>query len=102
MGAIARAVLKNSPILLCDEATSALDSPTEVEIMAALKQIAKDRTTLLIAHRLTTVQDADQIIVLNKGHVEESGTHDELLAKRGMYHNMWEQQQHAALGIDVE
>ena len=96
--AIARAILKNAPILLCDEATSALDSPTEIEIMASLKALARGRTTIFIAHRLTTIQDADQIVVMDSGRVVEMGKHDALLQLQGKYFSMWNQQQRAALG----
>lgn len=96
--AIARAILKDAPILLCDEATSALDTTTESEIMASLHRLAENRTTILIAHRLSTVQDADQILVMGGGSVVESGTHDELLAMNGRYAAMWNQQRAAALG----
>ena len=80
--AIARALLKNPAILIFDEATSALDSQTEKAIQAELKKIAENRTTLTIAHRLSTVADAHQIIVMDKGRIVERGTHGELLALR--------------------
>jgi len=91
--AIARAMLKNAPILLADEATSALDSRTESNIMESLSALAKNRTSLLIAHRLSTARNADKIIVLNNGVVEESGSHDELLAQPGsLYKKLWDNQ----------
>ncbi len=83
--AIARAVLKNPKILILDEATSALDTKSEALVREALERLMIGRTTLVIAHRLTTVQDADQIAVLDRGHVVEIGTHDELIAKGGKY-----------------
>ncbi len=83
--AIARAILKAAPILILDEATSALDSESEGEVQAALEELVKDRTTFVIAHRLSTVRHADQILVLRDGRVVERGTHDELLARGGEY-----------------
>jgi ABC-type transport system involved in Fe-S cluster assembly fused permease/ATPase subunit len=93
--AIARTVLKSPPILILDEATSALDSMTEREIQSALAQVSRNRTTLVIAHRLTTVVDADEIIVLDQGTIAERGTHDELLKERGLYAAMWNRQREA-------
>lgn len=90
--AIARTLVKNPPILLLDEATSALDTRTEQEILGTLKRLAQGRTTIAIAHRLSTVADADRIIVLDHGTLRESGTHAELLAKGGLYADMWAQQ----------
>jgi ATP-binding cassette subfamily B protein len=87
--AIARTILKNPRILILDEATSALDTSTEQEIQQALRSLARDRTTLTIAHRLSTVTDADQIIVLDQGVMVEKGTHHELLALGGVYARMW-------------
>jgi ATP-binding cassette subfamily B protein len=90
--AIARTILKNPPILILDEATSALDTDTEREIQAALKRLSKDRTVLVIAHRLSTVVDADRIVVLDAGQVVETGTHGELLALGGRYAHLWSRQ----------
>ena len=90
--AIARTILKNPPILLLDEATSALDTHTEREIQTALRQISENRTTLIIAHRLSTVVDADEIVVLDRGRVIERGRHEALLAKGGAYASMWSRQ----------
>ncbi len=92
---IARTILKGPPILILDEATSALDSFTEHQIQAALKKVSENRTTLVIAHRLSTVVDADEIIVLDRGQVAERGTHDELLAEGGIYAAMWNRQRQA-------
>jgi len=94
--AIARTVLKSPPILVLDEATSALDSHTEREIQSALDRVSKDRTTLIIAHRLSTVIHAEEIIVLEHGIIVERGTHAELLAKDGLYASMWNRQRVAA------
>jgi len=91
--AIARTLLKNPPILILDEATSALDTPTERAIQEQLKLIAAERTTLIIAHRLSTVVDADQIMVLDEGEVVEQGTHLSLLQAQGVYAAMWALQQ---------
>ena len=94
--AIARALLKNPRILIFDEATSALDSRAEKAIQAELERISVGRTTLVIAHRLSTVMDADTILVLNHGRIVERGTHWELLAAGGEYARMWALQQQAA------
>ncbi len=91
--AIARVILKGAPILLFDEATSALDTHTEKEIQANLKEVSTGRTTLVIAHRLSTVVDADQILVLDQGEIIERGTHAELLARGGAYASAWKRQQ---------
>src|SRR5690606_5605234 len=91
--AIARTLLKNPPILILDEATSALDTHTERAIQVELNQIAKDRTTLVIAHRLSTVADADEILVLDGGRVLERGSHRDLLLRQGRYAQMWNLQQ---------
>ena len=83
--------------MLFDEATSALDSHTEREIQTALKQVSADRTTLVIAHRLSTVVDADEILVLDQGRIVERGRHADLLALEGNYAAMWARQQEAAV-----
>jgi ATP-binding cassette, subfamily B, heavy metal transporter len=92
---IARTILKGPPILVLDEATSALDSFTEQEIQAALRKVSKNRTTIVIAHRLSTVVDADEIIVLDAGRIAERGTHNQLLRKKGVYAAMWNRQREA-------
>ena len=91
--AIARTLLKDPPILILDEATSALDSRTEAAIQETLRDVAQRRTCIVIAHRLSTVVDADQIIVLNEGRVAERGSHAQLLRKNGLYADMWARQQ---------
>jgi ATP-binding cassette subfamily B protein len=83
--AIARTVLRNPPVLVLDEATSSLDTQTEATVQAELERLAEGRTTITIAHRLSTVRDADQIVVLDRGQIAERGTHDELMERRGMY-----------------
>ena len=91
--AIARAILKNPPILILDEATAALDTRSERAIQDELDRLSENRTTLLIAHRLSTVVDADEILVMERGHIVERGTHGALLAKAGVYAQMWNLQQ---------
>jgi len=107
--AIARTILKAPPILMLDEATSALDSHTEKEIQDALERVARERTSLVIAHRLSTVVHADNIIVLDQGVIVEQGTHAELLAGGGLYASLWARQREAdearerlALALDEE
>ncbi|MFN3901104.1 MAG: ABCB family ABC transporter ATP-binding protein/permease [Alishewanella aestuarii] len=90
--AIARAILKGSPILIFDEATSSLDSQSEQAILSAMREVAKQHTSLVIAHRLSTVTDADQILVLQHGQLIEQGNHQQLLATNGSYARMWRQQ----------
>ena len=90
--AIARTILKNPKIFFFDEATSALDTSTEKEIQKNLENVSKDKTTLIIAHRLSTAANADNIIVLDKGAIIERGTHESLLLKKGKYFEMWEKQ----------
>ncbi|OLP58777.1 metal ABC transporter permease [Xaviernesmea oryzae] len=93
--AIARTILKSPPILILDEATSALDTATEQDIQAALDVVSQNRTTLVIAHRLSTVINADEIIVLRAGEIAERGTHAQLLAQNGLYASMWNRQREA-------
>ncbi|PNH07563.1 ABC transporter B family member 25, partial [Tetrabaena socialis] len=90
--AIARAFLKAPQILLFDEATSALDTKTETEILEALRALAQGRTSIFVAHRLSTAAQCDQIVVLDDGRVVESGTHSELLARGGRYAELWSRQ----------
>ncbi len=90
--AIARALLKDAPILILDEPTSALDAETETLLLQALERLQVGRTTLVIAHRLSTVRQANRIVVLDNGAILETGTHDQLLTKRGLYHNLHELQ----------
>jgi ATP-binding cassette subfamily B protein len=94
---IARAILKDAPILILDEATSAVDTETEALIQQALERLMHGRTTIVIAHRLSTVRNADQIVVLSEGRIAEQGTHSELMQKRGIYWNLNQVQQRAAM-----
>jgi ABC-type multidrug transport system fused ATPase/permease subunit len=82
---LARAIVRDSPILLLDEPTSALDSDSEARVQEALDRFAANRTTIVVAHRLSTVRRANLILVLNQGHIVETGTHDQLIAKGGLY-----------------
>ncbi len=99
---IARAILKNPAILVLDEATSALDSVTEQEVQEALDEAARGRTTLMVAHRLSTVAGADQIIVLSEGRVVERGSHEELLALGGLYADLWSRQARTREGMSAD
>jgi ATP-binding cassette subfamily B protein len=87
--AIARAILKNPPILILDEATSAVDNETEAAIGRSLEKITKNRTTIAIAHRLSTVRNADCIYVMEHGKLVEQGQHEQLLEKQGIYASLW-------------
>ncbi|XP_011041751.1 PREDICTED: ABC transporter B family member 25, mitochondrial-like isoform X2 [Populus euphratica] len=98
--ALARAFLKAAPILLCDEATSALDSTTEAEILNALKSLSSNRTSVFIAHRLTTAMQCDEIIVLENGKVVEQGPHEVLLTRAGRYAQLWAQQNSTVDALD--
>lgn len=98
--AIARAILKGSPVLVFDEATSSLDSRSEQAILSALREVAKGHTSLVVAHRLSTIVDADQIVVLSQGEIVEQGNHQTLLLANGLYAKLWRiqnEQQHAHL-----
>ncbi|HEV7457960.1 MAG TPA: ABC transporter ATP-binding protein/permease [Roseococcus sp.] len=99
--AIARTILKNPRVLILDEATSALDTATEQDIQAALRQVATGRTTLVIAHRLSTVVEADEIIVLQEGRIAERGTHAGLIAEGGLYAQMWQRQADAVAAAEA-
>lgn len=92
---IARAILKNAPILLLDEPTASLDAKNEVLIQRAISDLVKDRTVVMIAHRLKTVQNAHQILVMENGQITEQGTHQTLIAQRGVYNRLWELQNQA-------
>ena len=100
--AIARVFLKNPPILILDEATSALDNTTEILIQQALNELCKGRTTLVVAHRLSTIKNADKIAVIAGGKIIQEGTHDELIAEGGMYSDLYNLQFRANTGEDIE
>jgi len=99
---IARAILKNPSILILDEATSAMDTATERRIQRALNKLSKGRTTLMIAHRLSTLRDADRIVVIEHGKMPEYGTHRELLDKKGVYYGLYKMQAEALKTIGIE
>ncbi|QYJ70849.1 ABC transporter ATP-binding protein/permease [Shewanella sp. FJAT-51649] len=100
--AIARAILKGSPVLVFDEATSSLDSRSEQAILSALREVAKGHTSLVVAHRLSTIVDADQIVVLSQGEIVEQGNHQSLLAQDGLYAKLWRiQNEQQQLSVEV-
>ena len=98
--AIARAILKDAPILVLDEATSALDSESEALIQGALTNLMQGRTSIVVAHRLSTIAGLDEIVVLDDGKIVEQGTHRELLARGGEYQKLWSRQSGAFLDED--
>ena len=100
--AIARAFLKDAPILILDEATSALDSVTEKHIQTGLHELMQGRTTIVIAHRLSTLSEMDRILVFDQGHVVQDGSHELLLKQRGHYARMWQMQAGGFLPEQIE
>jgi ATP-binding cassette, subfamily B, heavy metal transporter len=96
---IARVILKDPKILILDEATSSLDSRTEAEVQAALEEAARGRTTIVVAHRLSTIADADRIVVLKNGRVVEEGAHAQLVARDGEYAELWRRQAEEPHGV---
>ncbi|MEM1120390.1 MAG: ATP-binding cassette domain-containing protein, partial [Bacteroidota bacterium] len=93
---IARALIKDAPIILLDEATASLDPENEIYIQRAIQALVKDKTVIVIAHKLATIQQADTILVLNEGQLKESGKHADLLAQDGLYAHLWRTQQKAS------
>lgn len=90
---IARAILRNPSILILDEASSNIDTVTEIKLQEALQRLMQNRTTFVIAHRLNTIQNADQILVVYEGEIAERGTHETLLKKKGLYYQMYKQKE---------
>lgn len=88
---IARAFLKNAPIVLLDEVTANVDSENEAKIQAALQELLKDKTVIMIAHKLTSLRNADQILVIENGHIAQRGRHEELIKEEGLYRKLWEE-----------
>ncbi|MBF1053140.1 MAG: ABC transporter ATP-binding protein, partial [Peptostreptococcus sp.] len=89
---IARAILKDAPIIFLDESTSSVDADNETKIQKALSKLIKNKTVIIIAHRLRTVENADQIIVLDEGRIVEEGSSDELIANQGLFYKLWKNQ----------
>ena len=90
--ALARAILKDAPILILDEATASVDNETEAAIQRSLSKVTSNRTTIVIAHRLSTVKNANKIVVLDKGLIVETGDHESLINKKGIYYDLWKVQ----------
>jgi len=88
---IARAFLKNAPIVLLDEVTANVDAENEAKIQAALQELLKDKTVIMIAHKLTSLRNAGQILVIENGHIAQWGTHEELIKEEGLYRKLWEE-----------
>jgi len=99
---IARAIVRNAPILILDEPTASLDTESEKIVIEALEQLMKGRTVITIAHRLSTIRDADKIVVLKGGRVAEQGTQDELLARKGVYYDLYHLQMGATKEFDTD
>ena len=99
--AIARAILRQSPIIVLDEATASVDVQTEKQIQGAIKNLSGDRTIVAIAHRLSTIREADMILVIHKGEIAERGTHEELLAHKGLYYKMYQAQDFAKAELEA-
>jgi ATP-binding cassette subfamily B protein len=95
---IARAILKDAPIVLLDEATASIDPDNERYIQQAISDLVAEKTLIVIAHKLTTIKNADQILVIDDGKITQRGVHDELIAKEGLYQKMWDKRTRATVG----